>query len=161
MISTMGPAALKIISNFPPFFAFYIPTAVDDRKHWSVTKDGVTYVSTSIAYRPNCYFINSETKLDLCLICSKILSHKFVVVCSAIIWKENYTAQDLINWTSRELQRRACYIHWRSPSAERTPQRNPYTIKNKKGRNNQAFHPSDLDHLLNWAHLCFRLISYN
>ena len=111
MISSMGPAALKIIDKFPPFYSFLMPAAIDDRKHWSVTIDDITFVSTSIAYRPNTYFINNETKLDLCLICNKILTHKFAVVCSAIVWKEDYTAQDLIMWTKREAQRRACYIH--------------------------------------------------
>ena len=122
-----------------------IPSVTDDRKNWSVTKDGITYVSTSVAYRPGAYFINKNTVLDLCLICERVLTHKFAVICSAIIWKENFTSQDLVQWTSQKYKRRACYIHWRDPSAVLIGGRNPYKLRNRKrshSMQSSAFSPN-------------------
>ena len=132
MIATMGDKALEIIEKFAKWFHFILPAVIDDRKNWCVTKNGVTYVSTSMAYRPGAYFLNKHTVLDLCLICNKVITHKFAVVCAAIVWKEHFTAQDIMEWTSQKSKRRACYIHWRDPSAVLTKERNPYKLKNRK-----------------------------
>ena len=100
VIATLGKLALEIIHRYPPWYSFLLPAIVDDRKGWSITKDGITYVSTSIAYRAGTYFLNNKTILELCLICEKVLTHKFAVVCSAIEWNENYTGRDLLEWTN-------------------------------------------------------------
>ena len=52
MIGSMGQLALQIIDRYAPWFAFILPAVIDDRKGWSVTKNGIIYVSTSVAYRP-------------------------------------------------------------------------------------------------------------
>ena len=132
MISSMGSIAAEIIDKYAEWFAFIMPKVNDDRKGWSVTKNGITYVSTSVAYRPGTYFINKDTVLELCLICEKIITHKFAVICAAIIWKENYTGKDLVQWTHQKYKRRACYCHFRDPSASLIEGRNPYKIKNRK-----------------------------
>ena len=139
MIGSMGQLALQIIDRYAPWFAFILPAVIDDRKGWSVTKNGIIYVSTSVAYRPGTYFLNNKTVLELCLICDKVITHKFAVVCNAIIWKENFTGADLIRWTSNQHRRKACYCHWRDPSSVLIQGRNPYKIKNKKRTSSSSF----------------------
>jgi len=61
MISSTVNIAAEIIDKYAEWFAFIMPKVNDDRKGWSVTKNGITYVSTSVAYRPGTYFINKDT----------------------------------------------------------------------------------------------------
>ena len=125
LIASMGSAALEIIETFPKWFNFLFPAVIDDRKNYTIKKNGKEYVSTSVAYRRSrLFFINRSQKLEVCPICCKVITHKYLVVNQYIEWKEDYGSADILNWQLNKSF--ACYIHWRSPSAIKTPERNPY-----------------------------------
>ena len=132
MIATMGKAATEIIDLFPEWWHFVFPANISDRKNYSITVNGVEFISTSVAYRIPMHFINANSTLDLCLICEKVLTHKFAVVNNCIRWNPNYTGSDIVKWQTEKLK--ACYCHWRSPSAVHAPEKNPWTLSRPKRR---------------------------
>jgi hypothetical protein len=130
VISIMGPLANQIESKFPPWWNFLFPWIDTDRKNWTITIEGKDYVSTSKAFRMSrMNFINQDTLLDLCFICGCVLNHKYLVVMKCILWKDDYTPSDMIDWqTSSD---RACYLHWRAKNAVHIKNRNPFTLDNQ------------------------------
>ena len=130
LISIMGPLANQIENKFPPWWNFLFPWVDTDRKNWTITIDEKDFVSTSKAFRMSrMNFINQDTLLDLCLICGCVLNHKYLVVMKCILWKNDYTPSDMIDWqTSSD---RACYLHWRAKNAVHIKNRNPFTLDNQ------------------------------
>ena len=133
MIATMGNAATEIIDNFPPWFHFIMPAIETDRKNYSIIVSGEEYVSISVAYRVPINFIHPNSTLDVCPICTKIITHKFAVINNCFKWKQAYTSSDIVKWQTEKVK--ACYIHWRSPSATYTTERNPWTLSRPRKRN--------------------------
>ena len=127
----MGNAADDLAGKFPPWWNFLAPHSDVDRKNWSLTVDGATYVSVTRALRGNgVNFLNRDTILDICPLCGCVLNHKYIVFMKYIIWNEDYTPADIIDWQTSF--QKACYIHWRSKSAEETRNRNPWTLGNSQ-----------------------------
>ena len=151
LISIMGKSANQIEARFPPWWNFLTPANETDRKNFSITVNGVTLVSISKAVRnTGINFINSESVLDICPVCNSVMNHKYLVFMKYIVWNEEYTGSDIIDWQTND--DKACYIHWRRNDAERTPNRNPWTIGNipskkfsfKPNFNSRARSPSPL-----------------
>ena len=129
LIEIMGPTASHIMDHFAEWPSYLYPSNPSDRKNWTIIKNGIEYVSISKAYRFPIHFINKDTKLEICPICKKIITHKYAVINNYIVWKSNFNGQDLLNWQDKNKIKRACYIHWRSLSATSTRDRNPFTMK--------------------------------
>ena len=125
----MCPTASHIMDHFAEWPSYLYPSNPSDRKNWTIIKNGIEYVSISKAYRFPIHFINKDTKLEICPICKKIITHKYAVINNYIVWKSNFNGQDLLNWQDKNKIKRACYIHWRSLSATSTRDRNPFTMK--------------------------------
>ena len=125
----MGFSAEQIADKCPPWWHFLFPADETDRKNWSVTIAGTTYVSSSKAMRPsNSIFINSSTMLEICPICKSVLNNRYLVTMRYYVYKEDYTSTDLLNWQTQFLK--ACYIHWRTPGSKLIENRNPWTCEN-------------------------------
>ena len=151
LISIMGKSASQIEARFPPWWNFLTPANETDRKNFSITVNGVTLVSISKAVRnTGINFINSDSVLDICPVCNSVMNHKYLVFMKYIVWNEEYTGSDIIDWQTND--DKACFIHWRRNDAEKTPNRNPWTIGNipskkfsfKPNFNSRARSPSPL-----------------
>lgn len=127
MISSMGFQASLIEDKFPEWFHFLFPSDDIDRKNWTLNINGSELVSISRAVRNgNLSFLNQDTSLEICPICDRVMSHKYLVYMRFFVWKEDYTGSDIIKWTSGDLK--ACYIHWRQKQAFSTRNRNPWKL---------------------------------
>ena len=132
VIAAMGSLALNLEEQFPKWFCFLLPKVDDDRKNWTITVNDREFVSVSKAFkRPGLPYLNRNTKLELCPICDRIVTHKHLVIMKCFQWKDNFTKQDVVDWQDLDLQLRACYIHWRDESAKFTPERNPWKINSR------------------------------
>ena len=128
LISIMGNAADDLAGKFPPWWNFLAPNSDVDRKNWSLTIDGFIYVSVTRALRGNgVNFLNRDSILDICPICSCVMNHKYLVFMKYIIWNEEYSPADIIDWQTSF--QKACYIHWRAILSEETRDRNLETWK--------------------------------
>ena len=133
VISTSGQTAVKISHKFPPWYHFLFPAAESDRKNWSISVRGTTYVSTSKALRLERSFIIPDTILTICPICDNVMNNKYLVCMKYYPWKEDFSPSDLLNWQTDFTV--ACYIHWRETGSQHTPTRNPWKLSKVKQQN--------------------------